>query len=110
MKERTEILEETFRKLVEEKKFSSLRDLMATMYPADVLNLPCCRAFKRIHCDRMTGECFKRQRRDKLAGVLRHHHIHINALLLQETKDFTCLIYSNAPGHAEDNARFIRFT
>ena len=39
MKERTEILEETFRKLVEEKKFSSLRDLMATMYPADVASI-----------------------------------------------------------------------
>ena len=41
MKERTEILEETFRKLVEEKKFSSLRDLMATMYPADVAAILC---------------------------------------------------------------------
>ena len=39
VKERTEILEETFRKLVEEKKFSSLRDLMATMYPADVASI-----------------------------------------------------------------------
>ena len=39
MKERTEILEETFRKLVEEKKFSSLRDLMSTMYPADIASI-----------------------------------------------------------------------
>ena len=36
MKERTEILEETFRKLAEEKKFASLRDLMQTLYPADI--------------------------------------------------------------------------
>ena len=36
MKERTEILEETFRKLAEEKKYSSLRDLMQTLYPADI--------------------------------------------------------------------------
>ena len=36
MKERTVILEETFRKLAEEKKFSSLRDLMQTLYPADI--------------------------------------------------------------------------
>ena len=36
MKERTEILEETFRKLVEEKKYASLRDLMQTLYPADI--------------------------------------------------------------------------
>ncbi len=36
MKERTEILEETFRKLAEEKKYASLRDLMQTLYPADI--------------------------------------------------------------------------
>ena len=36
MKERTEILEETFRKLAEDKKYSSLRDLMQTLYPADI--------------------------------------------------------------------------
>ena len=36
MKERTEILEETFRKLAEEKKYASLRDLMRTLYPADI--------------------------------------------------------------------------
>ena len=36
MKERTEILEETFRKLTEEKKYASLRDLMQTLYPADI--------------------------------------------------------------------------
>ena len=36
MKERTVILEETFRKLAEEKKFASLRDLMQTLYPADI--------------------------------------------------------------------------
>ncbi len=36
MKERTEILEETFRKLAEEKKYASLRDLMSTLYPADI--------------------------------------------------------------------------
>ena len=36
MKERTEILEETFRKLAEEKKYASLRDLMQTLYPADL--------------------------------------------------------------------------
>ena len=39
MKERTEILEETFCKLVEEKKFQSLRDLMSTMYPADIASI-----------------------------------------------------------------------
>lgn len=36
MRERTEILEETFRKLTEEKKYASLRDLMQTLYPADI--------------------------------------------------------------------------
>ena len=36
MKERTEILEETFRKLAGEKKYASLRDLMQTLYPADI--------------------------------------------------------------------------
>ena len=36
MKERTEILEETFRKLADEKKYASLRDLMSTLYPADI--------------------------------------------------------------------------
>lgn len=36
MKERTEILEETFRKLAEERKYTSMRDLMATLYPADI--------------------------------------------------------------------------
>lgn len=39
MKERTIILEETFRKLAEEKKFSSLRDLMETLNPADVATI-----------------------------------------------------------------------
>ena len=39
MKERTEILEETFRKLAEEKKFASLRDLMQTLYPADIASI-----------------------------------------------------------------------
>ena len=39
MKERTEILEETFCKLVEDKKFQSLRDLMSTMYPADIASI-----------------------------------------------------------------------
>jgi len=39
LKERTEILEETFCKLVEEKKFQSLRDLMSTMYPADIASI-----------------------------------------------------------------------
>ena len=76
----------------------------------NVLNFPRRRTLKRIHCNRMSGERFKRKRRDKLTGVLRHHHIHINALFLQQTKDFTCLIYSNAPGHAEDNAWFFCFT
>lgn len=36
MKERTEILIETFRKLAEEKKYASLRDLLQTLYPADI--------------------------------------------------------------------------
>jgi len=36
LKERIEILEETFRKLAEEKKYASLRDLMQTLYPADI--------------------------------------------------------------------------
>ena len=36
MNQRTEILEETFRKLAEEKKYASLRDLMQTLYPADI--------------------------------------------------------------------------
>ena len=39
MKERTEILEETFRKLAEEKKYASLRDLMQTLYPADIATI-----------------------------------------------------------------------
>ena len=39
MKERTEILEETFRKLTEEKKYASLRDLMQTLYPADIATI-----------------------------------------------------------------------
>ena len=39
MKERTEILEETFRKLAEEKKYASLRDLMQTLYPADIASI-----------------------------------------------------------------------
>ena len=39
MKERTEILEETFRKLTEEKKYASLRDLMQTLYPADIASI-----------------------------------------------------------------------
>lgn len=39
MKERTEILEETFRKLAEEKKYASLRDLMRTLYPADIASI-----------------------------------------------------------------------
>ena len=39
MKERTIILEETFRKLAEEKKFSSLRDLMETLNPADIATI-----------------------------------------------------------------------
>ena len=39
MKERTVILEETFRKLAEERKFSSLRDLMQTLYPADIASI-----------------------------------------------------------------------
>ena len=36
MKERTEILIETFRRLAEEKKYASLRDLLQTLYPADI--------------------------------------------------------------------------
>ena len=36
MKERTEILEETFLKLAESKKYASLRDLLRTLYPADI--------------------------------------------------------------------------
>ena len=36
LNQRTEILEETFRKLAEEKKYASLRDLMQTLYPADI--------------------------------------------------------------------------
>jgi len=39
VKERTEILEETFRKLAEEKKYASLRDLMQTLYPADIATI-----------------------------------------------------------------------
>ncbi len=39
MKERTEILAETFRKLTEEKKYASLRDLMQTLYPADIATI-----------------------------------------------------------------------
>ncbi len=39
MKERTEILEETFNKLVEGKKYASLRDLMQTLYPADIASI-----------------------------------------------------------------------
>lgn len=39
LKERTEILEETFRKLAEEKKYASLRDLMQTLYPADIASI-----------------------------------------------------------------------
>lgn len=39
MRERTEILEETFRKLTEEKKYASLRDLMQTLYPADIATI-----------------------------------------------------------------------
>ena len=39
MKERTEILAEAFRKLTEEKKYASLRDLMQTLYPADIATI-----------------------------------------------------------------------
>ena len=72
----------------------------------DMLDLPGVRAHKRVRCHRMTGERLKRQRRHKLACVLRHHHKHVNALLLQQTQNLACLICSDAPGHAEDNALF----
>ncbi len=39
MKERTELLEETFNKLVEGKKYASLRDLLQTLYPADIASI-----------------------------------------------------------------------
>ena len=73
----------------------------------DMLDLPCLRALKCIHGNRMTGQRLKRQRRDKPACMLRHDHIHIQALLLQQTKQLTCLISSDAPGDAEDNAHIL---
>ena len=75
-----------------------------------MLYLPRRRTLKRIHRYRMTGERLKRQRRDKLAGVLRHHHIHIHAPLLQQAKQLASLICSNAPGDTEDNACFLLIT
>ncbi len=76
----------------------------------DVLDLPRLRAVKRIHRNGMTGERFKRQRRNKTACALRHHNKNVDAPLLQQAQQLACLINRNAPGHAEDNARFFHLT
>ena len=76
----------------------------------DVLDLPRLRAVKRIHRNGMTGERFKRQRRNKTACVLRHHNKNVDAPLLQQAQQLTCLINRNASGYAEDNAGFLRLT
>ena len=72
-----------------------------------MLDLPSLRAVERIDCDRMSGRRYKCQRRNKTACVLRHDHKNIYAPLLQQTQQLTRLIYSNAPGHTEDNASFL---
>ena len=76
----------------------------------DVLDLPRLRAVKRIHRNGMTGERLKRQRRNKTTCVLRHHNKNVDAPLLQQAQQLACLINRNAPGHAEDNARFFHLT
>lgn len=85
---------------------NSLRgDMMKKLDAIDGL-----RAVKRIHRNGMTGERFKRQRRNKTACVLRHHNKNVDAPLLQQAQQLACLINRNAPGHAEDNARFFHLT
>ena len=83
---------------------------IGTLSQRDMFNLPRLRTVKRIHRDRVAGERFKRQRSDKTTCILRHHNKNVDAPLLQQAQQLTCLINRNASGYAEDNAGFLRLT
>ena len=56
---------------------------------------------KGINHDLASGELLKGQRRDKLGGVLRHHHLNSGVLLDQRGRQCRCLIGRDSAGYAK---------
>ena len=56
---------------------------------------------KGINHDLASSELLKGQRRDKLGGVLRHHHLNSGVLLDQRGRQCRCLIGRDSAGYAK---------